>query len=1183
MAAILLLLTSIAPIPGDSSKTTGDEVGPESWLMLVYMAADNNLGENASYGNAAWFDLEEMEGNMSSGDLTILVLNDMKGDHNTRLYNLTNHPPPGIGSPTIPLSEVNPQWGDELKTSDWKVLRDFIVYGINTGEHDRIMLDIWDHGTGWYRSISTRSPQTRGFAQDVTDGGTMYLDDLRRALSGAESEIGSLEMDIIAFDTCYMSTIEVMYQVSPWANYGLGAQDQQPFYGMNYTYTSQMGYNASLTPESLVSMAVEVYSGTYDVSSDPWAGLSAVDLRSLRYNLTPSLDRLARNITGRMYHLEVERQGAFYQAHVLAERIGGSYKRIDLGDLLYWINERNLDDTITSLSKDALLIYNDTIVNEYHMTNGNNQGATGLTVYFPGQGYNPKYNGSSGFLNFTADTWWDELVWEFQDPRERVRINSTVVEMDGDGLKNDLIINVTNTFHSPVEPVIGAEVFLDDKLKGYTDINGIYSIENLSPDRYDLRVENGTWIGYAEVKMQNRPPVIVIHSEGFVFHEYETFTLDASGSFDPDGDDISFRWDLNGSNGLDDTDSTDPQVTLNYEGEGNHTLSLRVSDGITQVREELNLSIVNRAPQARLRVPVTAREDEVFIMDARGTVDSPGDSEHLIYSFFIDGDTVADGSPVPFLETSISTKGTHKLEVRVTDPQGGVGINSTTLDVYNVWPHPEISGLTSAEEDQKVMLMETGDPDTESDLPYLKYEWFLDGVAAGENESSLEIKIGESGRHNVTLVVSDDDGNIGEAWHDITVTNVPPEAAISGPASSPEGETVTFNADGSSDTPSDMETLRYEWDLDSDGDYEIAGWSVEHEFLKAGTYSVRLRVTDDDGGYDTSALDVVVTNLPPNPIVTGPKKINEDEFVNYTLEQFPDTPGDIDTLSYSWYLDGMKISGEKSASLSIGSSGKHTIQVSVVDDQGDEGWDTYVVDVENVPPTARIIIPSKNVRTGEEFQLLGWRSTDTSSDLSTLAFEWFLNGRSLSSNEANLTLSIDREGEHHLALKVTDDDGISHRTEIVMSVAAYEEESDESRSLALFLLIGGPLIVVTVGIILGIRRKVDDLPTTPEERFDGEVMDDEQEPGVSEGATEEEPGVEELDPSQGEIGEDPPVPADDEELNRMGDEELEEIMGEGPEIPPPPEISEPDGEIFTSPPVSQSIGLIEKDNNRSRQ
>jgi LPXTG-motif cell wall-anchored protein len=69
------------------------------------------------------------------------------------------------------------------------------------------------------------------------------------------------------------------------------------------------------------------------------------------------------------------------------------------------------------------------------------------------------------------------------------------------------------------------------------------------------------------------------------------------------------------------------------------------------------------------------------------------------------------------------------------------------------------------------------------------------------------------------------------------------------------GATYTFSAAGSTD--SDGRITGYAWDF-GDGSAPTAGEQVVHAYAAAGTYTVTLTVTDDDGATTTATREVVV-------------------------------------------------------------------------------------------------------------------------------------------------------------------------------------------------------------------------------------------------------------------------------------------------------------------------------------
>ncbi len=119
-----------------------------------------------------------------------------------------------------------------------------------------------------------------------------------------------------------------------------------------------------------------------------------------------------------------------------------------------------------------------------------------------------------------------------------------------------------------------------------------------------------------------------------------------------------------------------------------------------------------------------------------------------------------------------------------------------------------------------------------------------------------------AGRYEVTLRVSD-----GKASDEATVVvdvtvppppNKPPRASAGTALNATSGERFTIRGTGADE---DGHIAVYEWDTDSDGTYDTYSeqdgmliWS----FDEPGEYTIRLRVTDDRGSTDTSAVTVTV-------------------------------------------------------------------------------------------------------------------------------------------------------------------------------------------------------------------------------------------------------------------------------------------------------------------------------------
>jgi glucose/arabinose dehydrogenase len=147
--------------------------------------------------------------------------------------------------------------------------------------------------------------------------------------------------------------------------------------------------------------------------------------------------------------------------------------------------------------------------------------------------------------------------------------------------------------------------------------------------------------------------------------------------------------------------------------------------------------------------------------------------------------------------------------------------------------------------------------------------------------SNLQAFVVDPNSHPVDLEADPASGDLLYANYDggqirqisFTGPDNPPNAvATANPTSGPAPLTVQFNGSGSSDP--DGDALSYAWDLDGDGAYDDStAVNPSFTYTAAGTFTVRLRVTDARGASSVSApitITVGAGNTPPTPVIDTP-------------------------------------------------------------------------------------------------------------------------------------------------------------------------------------------------------------------------------------------------------------------------------------------------------------------------
>lgn len=170
------------------------------------------------------------------------------------------------------------------------------------------------------------------------------------------------------------------------------------------------------------------------------------------------------------------------------------------------------------------------------------------------------------------------------------------------------------------------------------------------------------------------------------------------------------------------------------------------------------------------------------------------------------------------------------------------------------------------------------------------------------------------------------------------VGNTLTAAGNASPGTAQIGETVTFDASGSTGTSG---STTYEWDVDGDGTVDYTGQSVTHAYSTAGTYTATLTLTDG-GSLSTDTVTVIVDGTPPSPdLQVFPSIVTVNETAYFDASA---TVDDVGIAKYEWDFEGdgtydttttpSSPNGGTFVSHSYTSSGQKSPTLRVTDDAG---------------------------------------------------------------------------------------------------------------------------------------------------------------------------------------------------------------------------------------------------------
>ncbi len=393
---------------------------PNSWTFMVYMDGDNDLE------NVAILDFLEMAAVGSTADLNILVQFDRHPAYDfsngnwasCKRFRVTNGMTPTESNALSDIGEVN--------MGDPNVLADFISWGVGNYSTTNYALVLWDHGGSWY-----------GISWDYSSSGAyLNMSELVSALDIAQTANGGLVLDVLGFDACSMGSIEVAYQVMPYARYLVGSEIRVPDDGFEYTGPlTALAANPNMPTIEFCDEILYHYSEYYlSLPGTPnWYELnesftlSVVDL-GLVDELVVAVGSLATELQDNL--------GLWVNHVAVARNLTESYDAAWINDGIdiyhFAENLRNLtpNATINALAEGVMAAVEASVLNETHGTNPDNSLVSvnhthGLSMYFypPLASRDPTYPLQG--MNFTQDTVWDELLALY--PSELALGNPTVM------------------------------------------------------------------------------------------------------------------------------------------------------------------------------------------------------------------------------------------------------------------------------------------------------------------------------------------------------------------------------------------------------------------------------------------------------------------------------------------------------------------------------------------------------------------------------------------------------------------------------------------------------------------------------------------------------------------------------------------------------------------------------------
>lgn len=440
---------------------------------------------------------------------------------------------------------------------------------------------------------------------------------------------------------------------------------------------------------------------------------------------------------------------------------------------------------------------------------------------------------------------------------------------------------------------------------------------------------------------------------------------------DPDGDQLEYSIIDSPSSGSVSISGGSYTYSPNSGFTGDDSFTYRVTDGSGgSDTAQISVSVTDdTAPTPNAGSDKNTRIGNTVSLDGSQSSDNV---EITSYEWDIDDDGSYEKSGPTAVHT-FRSPGINTVTLRVKDAAGNTATDSIKITVEDkTSPTAAAGGDTSGGVDESITFDGSGSSDN---VKITNYEWDIDADGTYEKSGKIISHVFEStGTRTVTLRVTDAAGN---SDTDSVIVNIvdaePPTADAGGDKTGSLGETLTFDAGGSSDN---RRIVSYEWDVDGDGTYEKTGKTIVYTFKSPGTNTVTLRVTDAAENSDTDSITVTVADAEQPTADAGSDKTGSlDE--SLTLDA-TDSSDNVGIVSYEWDVDGdgtYETTGQR-VSKAYSEPGTTTVKLRVEDAAGNADTDTVEVTVEDTTDPNAVTGFDRTVSPGETVQLDGSDSID---------------------------------------------------------------------------------------------------------------------------------------------------------------------------------------------------------------
>jgi PKD repeat protein len=460
--------------------------------------------------------------------------------------------------------------------------------------------------------------------------------------------------------------------------------------------------------------------------------------------------------------------------------------------------------------------------------------------------------------------------------------------------------------------------------------------------------------------------ITVNTSNGSSLSGLEPFEVNISAIVTTGNYPITYSWKLDNGTTL----STSNNVSHIFEQDGNYQIILNITDFDGDKYDRVfNITVHDSKPDANFSIVPSTGLFEGDNSTLTNTSTAYDGVLSLAWTITLPNSSIITNNSHSFNYTW-PVNGTYIVNLTAIDSDGSTNIESRIINISNVEINDSDVNMTVNGLDNDTITgvepfyVELNVSVDNGNAPYT-YNWMLNnGTVIGTTEDASQ-NFTQDGNYTIFLTITDSDGDVYNDYVNVTVLDTFPAVSFNyNPTNPNESQVVTFNdTSGAYDMP-----ISWNWTITGPNtNVQNSNEDFTYNFTHNGTYLVNLLVTDNDGSVNSSNATIIVNDIPINESDVNTTFVTSNTtsltgYEPFTVNFSTEVTGGNAPYTYNWTLgNGTVISSTNNGIYTFDQNGSYTINLTIVDSDGDiyeEYWNITVLDTE---PIADFIIPSSSV------------------------------------------------------------------------------------------------------------------------------------------------------------------------------------------------------------------------------